>query len=85
MCKISSCKEKCKIGYALILIHFKESWGSFWAGRRPAKKLVHEIKDHLEKIHTGWYDFIIHGKVNLKDPEIIDDVKYSKYELCSST
>ena len=46
---------------------------------------IHEIKDHLEKIHTSRYDFIIHGKVNLKDPEIIDDVNYSKHELCSST
>ena len=44
---------------------------------------IHEIKEHLEKRHTSPHDSIIHGKVNLKDPEIIDDVSYSKHELCS--
>ena len=46
---------------------------------------IHDIKEHLENLHTSIYDTIIHGKVNLKDPELIDDVLYSKYHLCSST
>ena len=46
---------------------------------------IHDIKEHLENSHTSIYDTIIHGKVNLKDPELIDDVLYSKYHLCSST
>ena len=44
---------------------------------------IHEIKEHLEKRHTGPYDSIIHGKVNLKDSELIDDISYSKHQLCS--
>ena len=46
---------------------------------------IHEIKEHLEKLHTSPHDSIIHGKVNLKNPEIIDDVLYTKHQLCSST
>ena len=44
---------------------------------------IHEIKEHLEKRHKSPHDSIIHGKVNLKDPEIIYDVLYSKHQLCS--
>ena len=46
---------------------------------------IHEIKEHLEKSHTSPYDTIIHGKVNLKNPEIIDDALYSKHQICSLT
>ena len=45
---------------------------------------IHEIKEHLKNVHTSQYDTIIHGKVSLKDPELIDHVHYSKQELCSS-
>ena len=42
------------------------------------------VKEHLENEHSNPYDFIIHGKVNLKNPEIIDHTKYYKLQLCSS-
>ena len=45
---------------------------------------IHDIKKHLKNEHTRPYDSIIHGKVNLKDPEIIDHTKYYKLQLCSS-
>ena len=46
-------------------------------------KYLHDIKEHLNNVHVSTYQEIIHGKVNRKDPEVIDQDVFLKYQICS--
>ena len=47
-------------------------------------KHLHNIKEHLNEKHSSDGDFfeIIHAKINLKDPETIDQDFHAKIDIC---
>ena len=45
-------------------------------------KHLHDIREHLNEKHND-FKLIIHAKINLKDPEIIDQDFHSKGDICN--
>ena len=43
---------------------------------------MHDIREHLKDKHNNDFSLIIHAKINLKDPETIDQILHSKEDLC---
>ena len=45
-------------------------------------KHLHDIREHLNEKHSD-FELIIHAKINLKDPETIDQDFHSKGDICN--
>ena len=43
---------------------------------------MHDIREHLKDKHSNDFSLIIHAKINLKDPETIDQILHSKEDIC---